>query len=232
MQIEEKQIILDASWFSAEREIQRSKGLHLSHVINFIEDGGISAHREGRSDSLNNYAVSGFLWERIIDRVINLSKEELFEWLFTRAMFDVSNPKLVRVGEVCVEVCKCCSDKKCIKCKGTGSIKMYLTPDAYYVDEELMEEHKWTTKSSRNEISSDKFVRWTQYQIPIYLKVLGLKKCRLRVCFSRGDYKSGEPEWKEFLLTYSNRELEEAFEMVMLNARYMVENGLVNYSAV
>ncbi len=228
LQIEEKRIVIDSGWFSADREIKRSKGLHLSHVINFIDNKKYDDTGD-RSDSLNNYAVSGFLWERVIDRVVNLSKEELFEWLFTQALFDVPNPKLIRPGEQSIDICDCpeCKGKGCDKCRGTGRINLYFTPDAYSVDEAIMEEHKWTTKSSRNDIS--KFDRWINYQIPMYLKVLGLFKCRLRVLFSRGNYTTGEPEWKEFMLTYSQQELDEIFDMVMLNAKYMVDNGLVNF---
>ena len=235
MQIEEKRIIIDSSWFSVEREVRRSKGIHLSHVLNFIEDQNAATRRDrdGNKDSLHNYAVSGFLWERIIEKVVNLSQAELFEWLFTRALFDVDNPKLIRPGEVNVDICECpgCAGTGCTKCGNTGRIKLYFTPDMYSIDEELLEEHKWTTRSSNNEITSDKFARWIQYQIPVYLKVLRLLKCRLRVCFSRGDYKSGEPEWREYLITYSQQELDEIFDMVLMNAKYMVDNGLADYEA-
>lgn len=210
LQIEEKQIILDASWFSAEREIQRSKGLHLSHVINFIE--GRKGDGPDRSDSLNNYACGGFLWERVLDKLIHYTPEELFEMLFTQALFEIPNPKVVRPGEICLD-------------------GIYMTPDGYDIEQQCLQEWKYTNKSSNTPITHDKFSRWVQYQIPSYLKALSLTKCILHVYYARGNYTTGEPIWKQHTLIYSQQEIDETWDAIKMNAEYMREHGLVDLQA-
>ena len=231
MQIEEKRVIIDCTWFSAEREVTRNKGLHLSHVIDFIETAGAPKEKDQRNDSLHNYAAGGFLWERVLDKTIHLPPEELFEWMFTQALFEVDNPKVVRPGELSIPICDCpnCEGVEgldCPRCNGTGVVKMYMTPDGYNIEDECLEEWKYTNKSARNPITSPKFSRWLQYQIPAYLKALDLTQCRLRVYFARGDYTTGEPMWMEFLLTYTRQEIDEAWEMIRNNAEYIIQNKL------
>lgn len=211
-QIESKRIVIDSTWFSAEREISRSKGLHLSHIINFIEDGGVVGKRDQRSDSLNNYAAGGFVWERVLDKLIHYTPEELFEMLFTQAFFEVHNPKVVRPGEICLD-------------------GIYMTPDGYHIEDECLEEWKYTNKSLNNPITGPKFARWIQYQIPAYLKALNLTTCRLRVYYARGNYTTGEPTFMEYMITYTQQEIDETWDMIKMNAEYMIANGLVDFEA-
>lgn len=234
MQVNEKRVVIDSTFFSPEREVRRSKGLHLSHVIDFIESGSRAAKQQGDrgKDSLHNYAGCGFLWERVLEKVIHLPPEELFEWVFTQALFEVpKHPRVIRPGEQRIPICKCdkCAGdgKDCEWCGGGGTIYLYCTPDGYNIDQECLEEWKYTNKSARNPITGPKFSRWIQYQIPTYLKVLGLTECRLRVYFARGDYTTGEPIWMEFYLVYTPEEIEEAWQMIRTNAEYMIKEGLI-----
>ena len=140
------------------------------------------------------------MWERVLAHLINDSPTELWEWLFSRAMIEASSPKVFRPGEQFVD-------------------GIYLTPDGWHIEDMMLEEWKYTTKSAKNELEGGKFDRWIRYQIPCYLYALGLRKCRLRVYFARGNYSSPEPIWKEFILEYSEQEIAETWDMIVNNAR-------------
>ena len=250
MQITEKRIELDSSWFSAEREITRTEGLHLSHVIDYIEEcEGKVLNRGEDKTNLHRYSVAGFLWERALDKLIHLNKWDLWDYVFTQALFEIDNPKVFRPGEQKVDCGECpvcggngelthsfsISTSKhgmartdCPACRGTGILYVYATPDGISIPENAeeplcLEEWKYTSKSSKTGIEHPKFGRWLQFQIPFYLKILGLNTCRLRVYFSRGDYTSGLPEWREFTITYSDLELTEISDMIINNARSLVK---------
>ncbi len=239
MQVTEQIIQLDSSWFSSERDVERTKGLHLSHVINFIEAQESGKTRDSDMTSLHNYAAGGYLWERLIEHLIENNPQELWDWLFTSVLSDIPNPKVIRPGEQSVSIeCPVCEGDDLVKpgvickgCNGGGYVRLSMTPDGYNIDEGVLEEYKYTSKSARSEITGPKFARWVKYQIPCYLKVLGLTKCRLRVYFSRGDYTTGQPIWKEFFLEYSNQELDEIWDSIVMNAQYMIANGLVDMEA-
>lgn len=228
MQITEERIVINSNWFSPERDIKRTPGLHLSHVINFIEDNASGKPRKQDLDMMNNYACAGFLWERVLEKVIECDPWQLWEWLFSRAMVDVEDPKIIRPGEQHIKwECPECTGKECKVCGGTGVLRVFMTPDGFHLDDACLEEWKYTSKSVKNGITHPKFKRWLDYQIPVYLKALGLLRCRLRVYFSRGDYTTGEPIWMQYMITYTQDEVDETWEMVRLNAEYMIVNGMV-----
>ena len=206
MQITERQIEIDSNWFSAERDVQRSKGLHLSHVIDFIES---KTYDEDKT-VMHRYAVAGFWWERLLEKFINLNVWDRWDWLFSRVMVEVDNPVVIRPGEMCID-------------------GIFLTPDGYNIETEQLEEYKYTSKSSKGGIyDNPKFRRWLQYQIPAYLHALNLTVCCLRVYFSRGDYTDGKPIWMEYTIEYQEQEIAEIWEMILLNAEAMRKAGLVD----
>ena len=169
MQITEKRIELDSSWFSAEREITRTEGLHLSHVIDYIEEcEGKVLNRGEDKTNLHRYSVAGFLWERALDKLIHLNKWDLWDYVFTQALFEIDNPKVFRPGMARID---------CPACRGTGILYVYATPDGISIPENAeeplcLEEWKYTSKSSKTGIEHPKFGRWLQFQIPFYLKIL------------------------------------------------------------
>ena len=241
MEITERTVQLDSRWFSPERNISRTKGLHLSHIIDYIEylEGKQdSVHRGPLSDIGNAYASGGFQWERVLTNLIERNPTELWEWLYGRVLSEPDNPKVIRPGEQCMDGGKCpvCDGKGyvvarfgemgdvCKVCEGTGRILIYLTPDGYHIDDVMLEEWKYTTKSSDNDIRGYKFRRWLSWQIPSYLKALGLNVCRLRVYFARGNYKSPVPVWREYILNYSGLEIDETWDSICINAAHMMQN--------
>ena len=225
MIVKESIIDFDCRWFSAEREVKRTKGIHLSHVIDFIEGRKREADL---SKAGHAFAAAGFLWERALDKIIHLTKEELWEYVFTQALYEIDKPDVFRPGEQCMDAGKCpaCVGKgvfidpvrMCDVCGGVGRIRLYCTPDGVSITDNCLEEWKYTSKSCRNiDLTSTKFNRWTEWQIPVYLKALNLNTCRLRVYFSRGDYTSGIPQWHEYIITYTDYELEEVWESICRN---------------
>jgi len=242
---EAKQIHLDSSWFSSERDVTRTKGIHLSHVIDYIEflQGKRKEVQQGpMSDAGNAFAAGGFAWERILENIIEQKPTDLWDWLYSRALNEPENPLIVRPGEQCMDagVCPLCKGKgnvykdlaspvtRCTGCKGLGRILIYLTPDGYHIEDMLLEEWKATSKSCRDiDLFGPKFKRWTLYQIPCYLKSLLLNICRLRVYFVRGDYTNGVPQWWEFILHYSQQEIDETWDSISQHAILMVKEGVV-----
>ena len=211
--------------------------MHLSQIIDFIELRG-GAPREGLSDTGHSFATGGFLWERVVDRLINSSKEELFEWLFTAALVEIANPEVVRPGEQVIDCgeCPACvgtggsgisqKESACEACAGTGRLRIYMTPDGYNISDEMLEEWKHTSKSCKYGLDQAKFHRWTKWQIPAYLKSLNLTKCRLRCYFVRGDYTDNTPQWREAILEYSQQEIDETWDSIVQHAVIMVRDGV------
>lgn len=247
MQVTETIVQIESNWFSAERDVKRTKGLHLSGVIDYIEflQNKRAAYGEALSQAGNNYAAGGFAWERVLFNVIERSPMELFEWMFGRALAEPTNPLVIRPGEQCMDCGPCpkCNgvgfvneptgalivkpdSPKCSACEDTGRVLVFMTPDGYHIDDMILEEWKYTTKSAKSDIRGPKFKRWLSYQIPSYLKSLDLTACRLRVYFARGDYADVVPMWKEFLLEYSQTEIDEIWDMIMRHAILMYREVL------
>lgn len=241
LQVVSKQIHIDSSWFSAERDVSRTRGMHLSGVIDFIEQQeGVKRRDDADKASLHHWAAGGFLWERLLHRLIEHNPFELWDWMFGRAMAEIVNPNVVRPGEQCLDAGECgqCVGTgkaagndigPCPYCGGTGRVLVFMTPDGYNIDNIWLEEWKHTSKSSKDietEITGPKFRRWVAFQIPAYLKALNLTKCLVRVYHSRGNYTNNEPCWWEHLIEYTQQEIDETWEMIANHALIMRREGL------
>jgi hypothetical protein len=95
---------------------------------------------------------------------------------------------------------------------------IYLTPDPVDLLDGVLEEWKCTWKSSRKAADLEGNFREWFWQIKSYLKVLGFTVCRLRVFFVNGDYKDSGPQVKCFELTFTQRELDENWHMLLKHA--------------
>lgn len=206
VEIEEKDIHIDARWFSPERDVSRSKGLHLSNVLDFIEynegkDRGGEMTPQGHA-----FAAAGFMWERVLAHLTERSPEELWEWIYGRVLAEPLNPKIIRPGEQELD-------------------GIWMTPDGFHCDDYCLEEWKYTFKSARFPITDKRFRRWVSFQIPAYLKVLNLDTCRLRVFFARGNHDGGPPVWRQYLLRYTRQEIDETWDCITANAAAMRKGG-------
>ncbi len=229
--------------FSPERDVVRSKGLHLSKIIDYIEF--LEGKREMRPDGPMSvegdaFATSGFLWETVLSNLIERSPTELWEWLYSRALSEVPNPLVVRPGEQCLDggICPVCDGKGstydslkdpveiCDTCKGTGRVMIFMTPDGLNIETGRLEEYKWTTKGCKYvDLLGPKFKRWTLYQIPCYLKALNLNVCDLHVFFVRGDYTDNVPQWRRYTLSFSNQEIDEIWDSIVQHAQLLLKGN-------
>ena len=95
---------------------------------------------------------------------------------------------------------------------------IYMTPDGYDTHENVLEEWKCTWKSSNNPIEGPKFWRyWTQCKA--YCRVLGTKQVRLRVLYLMGNYRGGGPHATTYSSTFSDKELDNNWEMIVNHAK-------------
>lgn len=75
--------IVSTDW-SPEKDIERSEGVHLSHVLTYIEEQ-LGKKYENNSGG-QNYMAMGFVWERLLEVALN----------------EPENPNIIRPGEQCL----------------------------------------------------------------------------------------------------------------------------------
>lgn len=179
----------DPKWFSEDNQ-DRSPGLHLSQVLDLLEEtlygnpDGSYVPSGGSAWSKAALFSLGFIWERVLtDQALKGLTE---------------SGRLIRPGEV-------------------ESDGIVMTPDGYCVDG-ILEEWKCTFKSSGNDIAGEKFRRWW-WQIKSYCRAVGVNRARLRVLFVMGDWRGSGPQWKGWEAEFTDRELEENWSMVLNEAR-------------
>lgn len=122
-----------------------------------------------------------------------------FERVLERELM-ARNPNLVRPGEFHLNGIAC-------------------SPDGWDPIDRVVEEYKWTWKSSRYPITDDRFWPWA-VQIKGYCHVVGTTRARLRVFFVNGDYSNFTPELRSWLLTFTEQELRDNWLMVLNHARH------------
>lgn len=96
------------------------------------------------------------------------------------------------------------------------------SPDGINFMSGRLEEYKVTWKSSNN--SPEDNWRWMT-QIKAYLKLTGLSECLLRVLYVMGNYKGSGPQYREYLLSFTEEEIEENWEMLVTHAKTMRKEG-------
>jgi|SRR5579863_560691 len=100
-----------------------------------------------------------------------------------------------------------------------------MSPDAIEFGPDgqvIIHEFKCTWKSSRGII--DKQWMWLT-QIKGYLKAVGGNHARLHVFYVRGDYAASWPEATTWELEFSDRELDDNWEMLLREARGLIHVG-------
>lgn len=193
--------LVDLQGFSPESQAARSKGLHLSTIISKLRDRLIAG--TARRASLDSSAVlvspfieAGILWEPVLEEGL-------------RRKYATFRPEEI------------------ISPEGIA-----MSPDGFNPERVCGEEYKWTWKSCRGGLVDeygmprDKFLPWF-WQIEAYAKWMGVQEFILRVFFVNGDYSRGPgggPQFKSYLLTFSDGELEENWRMIVNVAR---EEGLL-----
>jgi hypothetical protein len=94
-----------------------------------------------------------------------------------------------------------------------------MTPDGFIVDEWVLAEHKATWRSSTKHSVGDIWDWMTQ--IKAYCYALNTHRCLLRVLWVVGDYRGSGPQYQCFLLTFTDNELMDNWQMLMNHKRVM-----------
>jgi len=81
-----------------------------------------------------------------------------------------------------------------------------------------LEEYKATYLSSAHPIDGPKYWHWL-VQIKCYCYAIGTRRARLRVWYIVGDWRGSGPQAKAWQFEFSDRDLEEAWQMVSNHAR-------------
>jgi hypothetical protein len=185
--------------WSAEKDKQRSSGVHLYDILQIIEkEAGRDRTRNDLTQSdLELYRGVGFLWEHILEDTLNrMGLDQPSE----------DDGHIIRPGEM--------------KLDG-----IYLTPDAvlvpYYDRPISLEEWKCTWTSSRKPIE-DKHSWWIQIQA--YLHALGITTAHLRVLYINGNWSPPIPETKQYRAEFTAAELADNWYMITQTAK---RHGLI-----
>jgi hypothetical protein len=229
MKITRTPIDINALSYSREWNVDRSTGVHLMSIVEYIAKvGGIEKAYDNSVVNLDNFAVAGYLWEHVMSREEQLDHAMSLEAL---RMHMTQRKELLFPGEMFW-----CADCDRVMTGGRhgqeharkkGHRGIYSTPDAYdYVDSAYVE-WKFTWKSSKRSApdvlhSSAGVWRWP-VQCMWNCMTLGCTTAKLVVLHCNGDYSKGlnEPEPYEIRLEFSDREILRNKRMIVSNARDM-----------
>lgn len=176
----------------------RSPGLHLSQIYDDLAD--TIKPRKPMSDArdIQSYRAGGFIWERVL--------ETSFSTAFGDSLIDADT---VRPGEVYRD-------------------GIWASPDLLHLPTFTVVDTKFTWRSSRRlEVPegvglatalNNHFWTWT-VQLKGYCQMLNTTLARLLVFFVNGNYADSGPQLRQFDLTFTNRELDENWSMLLNHAR-------------
>lgn len=244
VRIYRRPMFFHAASYSRDHLAYRSAGVHvmeivedmatkLGHQKKFVEDGYEPTTRE-------SWLLGGFTWERALAR-------ELIEHEFILQPGRLSHPGEHFWCYTCNEVFTGGSleSPAAHHITSTGHMGIFLTPDAIDTQDNVLEEWKWTWKSSKwcvergvdedepegmgeeewtDEEGGELWVRddkmtegiWKwPVQAMCYARLWWLLKGRFRVVFSNGDYREKVPRPWLFELEWSKRELKNNWDDVV-----------------
>lgn len=95
-----------------------------------------------------------------------------------------------------------------------------MSPDYWHVGDGLLEEWKATWISSRDGLDNPKLSHW-HLQAKAYVRALGADTIRFRVLWVNDAYAPPSPRLATYLVRYTARELDDAWELIQTHARDM-----------
>jgi len=93
-----------------------------------------------------------------------------------------------------------------------------MSPDAIDLSDYALEEYKATYLSSDRPIDDPCFWPWF-VQMKCYARAIGTRTARLRVWFVVGNWKGSGPQVKAWTIHFTDRDVEEAFQMCLNHAK-------------
>lgn len=91
------------------------------------------------------------------------------------------------------------------------------SPDGYDPATGVMDEYKLTWKSIKN-ARPENVWKW-QVQIKGYCKMLGTTTARFHIFYVMGDYRGSGPLYRSYLFSYTQREIDENWQLLVNHAR-------------
>ena len=172
----------------------RSPGLHVSHIIKDIMKEVEPERFKDRTGEEMPWALMemGFVWEEVLSLGLISRYRKSKETI------------IYQPGEVMLMM---------------DNTPCYMTPDGYHIEDDCIEEYKFTKSSARREIDEPFFAHWIM-QTMAYCKAMDCTVSRFRVMFVNGDYReSRNPIVRVWNVTFTERELKENWEMLTNHAR-------------
>ena len=228
---------IQSAAYSADFNIPRSLGCHISHVLAYMDkrkyeepaDEAEAAAREARF-------LGGFLWEHLMAQQA-IEQETRNPSRFTS--------HIVRIGELCW--CYQCNEvifggrrKSRRHLIQEGHVGVFATPDGVMLPEWILKEWKFTTKSLKS-CGGDEWIplgatvpqaenpryqhmeegswRWA-WQTKLYCWLLKTRHAQLEACFVSGDYglTTRDSVTPRFHIEFEQQELDHAWDVVVANA--------------
>jgi hypothetical protein len=219
--VKRTELLLKATDYARDWEVERSLGCHLMQIVSAIQPQMDPDYKRSpySDEDLENFALPGFLWEHVMDRAeqmeILLSREAIEQEIRIRKlatpgeMFWCRRHDEVMFGrEIAREHCKT------YNCKG-----IFWTPDAHDEERWRPVEFKVTWKSARKSSATSleiwKYITQTRWQ------AWGMQAAgaEINACFVNGDYTYPlTPRTYRFELEYSRQELRNNHSMIVSNA--------------
>lgn len=193
-----KYFLIDEPYLPVGSGVDRTTGLHLSDILDYIEEcmGVKYGNDWDRSQTMD----AGFIWERHLERT------------YAESMAD-------RIGEVECDGILMSPDGVQLDPGVIGPNDKILCPAT---DLPILEEYKWTWKSSKNK-PWDIF-RW-MLQIKAYLYALRMTIVIMRIAYVMGDYKGSGPQYRVCRMEFRQRELQSAWDMILRHKAQFLEEG-------
>lgn len=227
MLITRKRLNLNSLAYSREFDIDRSAGVHLMSVVDWIGQTSHVEKKHSGSLDLEPYASAGFLWEHVMSRADKLSHALSVEAM---RMYMFHRPYLTFPGEQfwCKQCDRCMPGGKRarIHCRRRGHRGIFFTPDAFDTRHRRYVEWKFTWKSSARSHpsaldSSQGIWRWP-VQCMFNCMGLGTRRAKLIALHCNGDYKyrNGPPQPQAYsiYMTFTKREIQRTKDMIVGNA--------------
>jgi len=189
--------ILDDKYPPIGSGVDRTPGLHLSDILEFIElHMGV---KYGTGWDRTQVMDSGFVWERHLERTI-------------------AEVRCARIGEVELDGILMSPDGLGIDKDGisTREGKIIVPPSG----KPILMEYKWTWKSSIN-MPWDNW-RWMT-QIKSYLKGVNMDIAIMHIAYVNGNNRGSGPQYRLCWMRFEQEELDKNWEMIIRNKNKLLE---------
>jgi hypothetical protein len=102
-----------------------------------------------------------------------------------------------------------------------------MTPDGFDFDNWWIKESKATWRSSSRELTDPSFFDW-MVQLKSYCNAMETVQAKLQVLFINGNYRNSGPQYRAYLITFTEHDLRDSWRMVVKHKEKMIREGWPN----